>query len=242
MDTQTSGGKHILMIAANPATSKTTGWPIGFWWSELTHPYWEFIQRGHRVTVASPSGGDLEGDLYSDPEHESGYSASDFISLGFKKSEKHAGLLKGTPSIKDIDPKDYDAIFLIGGQSPMFTMVDNEDLHKLFVQFYEAGKVAAAICHATAILLKTKTSDGKLLVEGKRWTGFADSEEDIADKTVGQKIQPFRIEEEARKISGTTFEVAPAFASFAIVDGNLVTGQQQNSGAEAARLVMDQWE
>jgi len=51
-------------------------------------------------------------------------------------------------------------------------------------------------------------------------------------------IQPYRIEDEAKKIPGTHFTTAPAFSSYAIADGNLVTGQQQNSGAAAAELVL----
>ena len=238
MDTKNPNAKNILMVVANPAVSKMTRWPIGFWWSELTHPYWEFIQRGYNVTIVSPKGGDLEADGYSDPEHESGYSAHDFLSLGFKKSKEHATLLKSTQSISDVDPKDYDAIFVIGGQSPMYTMANDENLHKLFAKFYESKKVAAAVCHGTVILLKTKTSDGKLLIERKKWTGFSNAEEDIADKAVGQRIQPFRIEDEAKKIQDTTFVVDPPFSSFAVADGNLITGQQQYSGAETARLVL----
>jgi putative intracellular protease/amidase len=76
-------------------------------------------------------------------------------------------------------------------------------------------------------------------VKGKTWTGFADAEEDFADKAVGMKIQPYRIEDEARKIPGTTFKVAAPFSSYAIQDGNLITGQQQNSGAAAAELVIE---
>ena len=238
MDTKNPNAKNILMVVANPAVSKMTRWPIGFWWSELTHPYWEFIQRGHNVTIVSPKGGDLEADGYSDPEHESGYSAHDFLSLGFKKSKEHATLLKSTQSISDVDPKDYDAIFVIGGQSPMYTMANDENLHKLFAKFYESKKVAAAVCHGTVILLKTKTSNGKFLVEGKKWTGFSNAEEDIADKAVGQRIQPFRIEDEAKKIQNTTFVVDLPFSSFAVADGNLITGQQQYSGAETARVVI----
>lgn len=120
----------------------------------------------------------------------------------------------------------------------MYTMVNDENLHRLFAKFFEAGKISAAICHGTVILLKTKTSDGRLLVDGKKWTGFSNAEEDIADKAVGQRLQPFRIEDEAKKIQNTTFVVAPPFSSHAVGDGNLITGQQQYSGAETARLVL----
>ena len=131
---------------------------------------------------------------------------------------------------------------MIGGQSPMYTMVNDENLHKLFAKFYETKKIVAAVCHGTVILLKTKTADGKLLVKGKKWTGFSNAEEDIADKAVGQRIQPFRIEDEAKKIQNTTFVVAPPFSSYTVADGNLITGQQQYSGAETARLVLQHLE
>ncbi len=231
--------KKIAIIAANASVSKQTGWPIGFWWAELTHPFWEFTERGYKVDIYSPEGGDLQADGFSDPEDASGYSAHDLISLGFKKSPHTSSLLKGTKSIAHIRTGDYDAIFLTGGQSPMYTFIDNTALHNLVVDFHQAGKVAAIVCHATCVLLKAKTSDGKLLVEGKTWTGFADAEEQFADNFVKQKIQPFWIETEAKKIPDTNFITGGMFKAFAVRDGRLITGQQQYSGAAAARLVIE---
>ena len=78
--------RKILIVASNPATSEQTGWPIGFWWGELVHPYWHFAEEaGYEVTIASPEGGQLVGDSFSDPEDDSGYSAHDLLSLGFKE-------------------------------------------------------------------------------------------------------------------------------------------------------------
>lgn len=231
--------KKILLIAANAATSAQTGWPIGFWWAELTHPWWAFVEAGYEVEIRSPAGGALQADAYSDPEDASGYSAHDVLSLGFKKSPTHAALLADTRSIEGVDPADYDAVFLAGGQSPMYTFRENEALHRLVARFFEAGRVTALVCHATCVLLRARTSDGELLVKGRTWTGFADSEEAYADSFVGQRIQPFWIETEARAIAGTNFVVDQAFRPFAVRDGTLVTGQQQYSGAEAARLVIE---
>lgn len=231
--------KRVLMIAANPSTSPTTGWPIGFWWAELTHPYWAFSEAGYSVDIVSPKGGDLMADGYSDPEDESGYSAHDLISLGFKKSSSHAALLKGTRSITEVSSDDYDAIFLAGGQSPMVTMIDDIDLHSFIAKAYEANKILSIVCHGTCVLLKTRLSNGDLLVKGKSWTGFANSEEAYADGFVGQKIQPFWIEDEAKNIPDTNFIVQSMFKPFAVRDNNLITGQQQYSGAAAAALVID---
>ena len=149
--------KRIALIAANASTSKQTGWPIGFWWAELTHPYWEFTEKGYKLVVA----------------------------------------------------------------------------------FHEAKKVVAIVCHATCILLKAKTADGKLLVDGRTWTGFADAEEQFADTFVGQRIQPFWIETEARKLPNTNFITGGMFKAFAVRDGRLITGQQQFSGAATARMVIE---
>jgi putative intracellular protease/amidase len=231
--------KKVLLVVANPSTSKTTGWPVGFWWAELTHPYWAFSEAGYEVEIRSPAGGALQADGYSDPEDPSGYSAHDFLSLGFKKSPKHLALLQDTRSIDDANPAGYDAVFLAGGQSPMVTFRGNERLQRLVARFYEAGKVTALVCHATCLLLDTRLSSGELLVKGKTWTGFATNEEKFADGLVGKRIQPFWIEDEARKIEGTNYVVDQMFREFALRDGLLVTGQQQYSGAAAARLVIE---
>lgn len=230
----------ILMVASSPTTSQQTGWPIGFWAAELTHPLRVFQEAGYDVELVSTEGGDLMMDGYSNPTDASGYSAHDVITLGYIQQESFNNMLKGTKKLTEVNAADYDAIFLVGGQGPMYTFKDNKDLEKLFVTFYEAGKPSAAVCHSTTLLLDAKKSNGELLVKGKIWTGFADAEEEFADQAVGMKIQPYRIETEAKKLTGTTFKVAAPFSSYAIQDGNLITGQQQNSGAAAAEMVVKQ--
>lgn len=236
-----SRGK-ILMVASSPSVSAQTGWPIGFWAAELTHPLYVFQEAGYDVELVSTEGGKLEMDGYSNPLDASGYSAHDIITLGYLQKPEFSAMLENTKKFTDINPADYDAIFLVGGQGPMYTFRNNSALEQLFVQFYESGKPSSAVCHSTALLLGAKKSNGELLVSGKTWTGFADAEEDFADQAVGMKIQPYRIEEEARKIGGTNFKVSTPFSSYAIADGNLITGQQQNSGAAAARLLVEQLE
>jgi putative intracellular protease/amidase len=231
--------KKVLMVVANPATSPTTGWPVGFWWAELTHPYWEFTEAGYEVEIRSADGGPLQADGFSDPEDASGYAAADILSLGFKKSPTHAALLQDTQGIAGVHAGDYDAVFFVGGQSPMVTFRGNAALQSLAARFFEAGKVTALVCHATCLLLETRLATGDLLVKDRTWTGFATSEERFADAFVGQRIQPFWIEDDARAIPDTNFVVDQRFRPFAVRDGLLVTGQQQFSGAAAARLVIE---
>lgn len=229
----------ILMVASSPAVSKQTGWPIGFWAAELTHPLRVFEEAGYEVELVSTEGGKLEMDGYSNPTDASGYSAHDVISLGYLQKPEFQQMLANTKKLTDVNVEDYDAIFLVGGQGPMYTFRGNQELEKLFATFYEVGKPSAAVCHSTALLLEARLSNGELLVKGKTWTGFADAEEDFADQATGVKIQPYRIETEAKKLPNTNFKVAAPFSAYAIQDGNLITGQQQNSGAAAAELLVE---
>ncbi|WP_299224880.1 type 1 glutamine amidotransferase domain-containing protein [uncultured Psychroserpens sp.] len=230
----------VLMVASSPTISEQTGWSIGFWAAELTHPLHVFQEAGYEVDLVSTEGGKIVMDSYSNPTDKSGYSAHDVVSLGYMQQDWFNEMLQNTKKLTEVDPNNYDAIFLIGGQGPMYTFKGNKDLQKLFVNFYEANKPSAAVCHSTTLLLEAKKSSGELLITDKMWTGFANTEEDFADNAVGMKIQPYRIEDEARKIPNTTFKVTSPFTSYAIADGNLITGQQQNSGYAAAKLLVAQ--
>lgn len=230
--------KRVAIVASGPSVSQQTGWPIGFWWAELTHPYWEFVEHGYTVDICSPDGGKLQADSWSDPRDKFKLAADDLISLGFMHSPEHLALIENSIPINQIRISDYDAVLFVGGQGPMYTFYNDERVHELVADFYEAGKITAIICHSTCVLLKVKV-DGKLLVSGKTWTGFANSEERFADEFVGRRMQPFWIEDEARKLPDTNFIVSGRFKAHAVRDGNLITGQQQYSGTAAAQLVIE---
>jgi putative intracellular protease/amidase len=230
--------KQILLIVANPSTSTTLGIPVGFWAAELIHPYDAFIKAGCLVTIASPKGGKVEFDSLSDPRDASGYSKDDVLSLQYINQPDFMPLLEKTPAIADLDMPNFDAIVVCGGQSPMFTFRQDQGLVQLFTNFYETGKPTAALCHGTCLLLEIKLSNGEYLIQDKSITGFANSEEDYADQVVGQKVMPFRIEDEAKKL-GANFVTEAPFSPHALRDGNLITGQQQNSGLETAKLDLE---
>jgi putative intracellular protease/amidase len=89
----------------------------------------------------------------------------------------------------------------------MYTFFNDQRVHDLTAGCFKAGKITAVLCHATCILLKTMV-DGKLIVDGKTWTGIANSEEKFADEFVDKRIQSFWIEDEARKLGNTNFIVS----------------------------------
>jgi putative intracellular protease/amidase len=241
-----SAPKRVAIVIANPATSSTTGWPVGFWWSELTHPYLAFHEVGYEVDVFSPFGGKCDADGMSDPRDASGYSASDLITMGFLHTPSLAALVEKTKPVSELDLPRFDALVVAGGQAPKFSFHEATELQKKFVAAYESGKVVAALCHGVALLRYTNLSSGEPLVKGKTVTGFANVEEDFADDAVrsmgalpaDKHLMPWRIEDELKKL-GANFVQAGLWRGFAIRDGNLITGQQNFSGAETAALVIE---
>jgi putative intracellular protease/amidase len=237
--------KRVAIVIANPAVSTTTGWPVGFWWSELTHPWYRFTEEGYEVEVFSPDGGKCEADAMSDPRDPSGYSASDLISMGFISTPALASLVENTRKVSEIALGSFDAIVVAGGQSPMFSYEKATSLHRKFVEFFEAGKIACALCHGVALLRYACLSKGELLAKGKTITGFTNDEEDFADNAVwgmnlltrDKHLMPWRIEDEMKRL-GANYIQAGMWKGFAIRDGNLITGQQNFSGAETAEQVV----
>jgi putative intracellular protease/amidase len=238
--------KRIAIVLSNPGTSSTTGWPVGFWWSELTHPYFSLTERGYTVEVFSPAGGACVADAMSDPRDPSGYSAGDLISMGFLCTPSLLALVENTRKVSEIELSKFDAIVVAGGQGPMFTFEAAHALQEKFVAFFEAGKVACALCHGVAILRYAKLSNGKPLALGRTVTGFSNLEEDFADRAVWdmkllsreKHLMPWRIEDELKQL-GANYVQAGLWRGFAIRDGNLITGQQNFSGGKTAELIAE---
>ena len=238
--------KRVAIVIASPAISTTSGWPVGFWWSELTHPYVEFTEKGYEVQIFSPAGGRCQADAMSDPRDSSGYSETDLISMGFINSPRLMQLVENTRPVTELNVEQFDAIVVAGGQAPMFTYEQASELQEKFAAFYESGKVTAALCHGTAILRYARLSNGDPLVKGKTVTGFANIEEDFADNAVWEMgalprdkhVMPWRIEDELKAL-GANYIQAGLWRAFAVRDGNLVTGQQNFSGRETARKVIE---
>jgi putative intracellular protease/amidase len=155
-------------------------------------------------------------------------------------------MVQNTRKVAAIDVARFDAIVVAGGQAPMFTFERANDLHAKFAAFFEAGKVAAALCHGSAILAYARDSGGQYIAKGRTVTGFANVEEDFADNAVwsygmlprGKRVMPWRIEDRLKEI-GANYVQGGLWRSFAVRDGNLVTGQQNFSGEQTARLVIE---
>ncbi len=144
----------MLIVVANPTTSTTLGWPVGFWGAELTHPHYELTQRGIEVTIASPDGGRVEMDALSDPRDDSKWSADDLITMGFVSTPELAALLEDTPKLADLDLGNYEAIMVAGGTGANVQLSRRtRTVHDALRRFYESEKPTCVYCHGTAALV-----------------------------------------------------------------------------------------
>ena len=229
--------KRVLCLVSNAAPLH--GMEVGFFAEEMTRPFFDFIHAGYDVDVASPQGGKVVFDGHSNPENPEGAYPNDLSSIGFVHHKEFGRWMQNTIAISDVNVNDYDAVCVAGGGAPLITFKDDTKLHQLIADFYEAGKVTCLICHGTSLLLWTRLNNGELLADGKTWTGFADSEEDMINEMFGMTVNDYTIETEARKNPNTNFEVAGALEPFAVRDGLLITAQQQHSSFLASQLVIE---
>lgn len=203
--------------------------PTGLWLSELSHAWEVFEERGFEQAIVSPAGGasPLEPRSLKFPSYDRNAKA-------WHNDPQRMTLLETTLGPDDVDSADYDAIYFTGGHAVMFDFPDNEGLQRITREIWERGGVVSSVCHGYCGLLNTRLSDGTLLVEGKKLTGFAWQEEVLARV---DKLVPYNAEEEMKK-RGALYEKAKLpFVSYAIVDGRLVTGQNPGSAKETAEKV-----
>ena len=142
--------------------------------------------------------------------------------------------LSQTIKLADARAADYDTIFYVGGHGPMWDLVDNPISIALIESFYESGKPVAAVCHSPAVFHKV-THDGALLLKGKRVTGFTNGEEEAVQLT---HVVPFLVEDELKRV-GASYEKAPDWQPFSVVDGRIVTGQNPASSTSAAHALLN---
>lgn len=221
----------ILMILTSSATMGENGKPTGFWFEELATPYYAFIDAGASVTLASIKGGPAPIDPASVKARGENENSVD----RFLGDEVACQVLNKTTEIGNINPSNYDAVFLPGGHGTMWDLPESAELAALLDTMWAQDKVLAAVCHGPAGLVNVRDETGAPLVKGRRVSGFSDKEE----HAVGlDTAVPFLLETRLREL-GALYEGAEEFQPFAMSDGRLVTGQNPASSALTAKLTLD---
>lgn len=233
-------GKRALIITTShsvlAAPGETEGPATGVMASELTHPYYTFLDGGMEVDVASIQGGQIPIDpqtlqfMIKSPEDER--------YLGDAIAQAKVG---NSIPIGDVNVDQYDIVFISGGWGAAYDLAQSPVLGLKVSESYYGDKnaVIGGVCHGVLGLVNAQSRDGRPLISGRRMTGVTNKQ----IKELNIEITPMHPETELRK-AGAVFESATAFrdmlASHVVVDdeARFVTGQNQNSGLETAHKMM----
>jgi len=224
-------GRRALIVATNHGTLEL-GKPTGVFASELTAPYYVFIDAGIRVDIASPRGGDIPFDPKSfrpvmRSEHDDRFLADD----------EAKDLCRQSLAIGEIDVEGYDIVFFAGGWGAAFDLGISETVGAQVSAAAAAGAVLGGVCHGPLGFLKAVDADGRPFVEGRRLTAVTDKQV----RELGITSTPQHPETELRRL-GARFESVTGrrdvLANHVVEDGDLITGQNQNAAPMVARLMV----
>ena len=221
----------ILMVLTSHDTLGNTGRKTGFWLEELAAPYYAFKDAGAEIVLASPSGGQPPLDPKSnEPDFQTEQTHR------FEADAQANAQLAETVRLDSVSQADFDAVFYPGGHGPLWDLAEDKHSIKLIESFIAASKPVALVCHAPGVLRHVKDEQGNPLVQGKKVTGFTNTEEEAVGLT---DVVPFLVEDELKKLGGV-YSKGADWGSYVVREGLLITGQNPGSSAEAAVLLVNQ--
>ncbi|MGF1446108.1 MAG: type 1 glutamine amidotransferase domain-containing protein [Pikeienuella sp.] len=226
-------GNRALIVATSHDTLGETGRATGVFGSELTVPYYAFLDAGLEVDIASIEGGEIPVEPWS-----MSWPLATPEDRRFKNDAAAMEMLQTSLPIAEIDPDAYDVIFMSGGWGAAYDFAQSAELADVITRANAGGAILGSVCHGALGLVNATDVDGSPLIEGRRVTGVTDKQVE----ELGIQITPMHPETELRTRSAV-FESETRwrdfFATHTVVDGNLVTGQNQNSGYETAHRILD---
>lgn len=222
--------KRILIILTSHKELINTDSTTGVWIGEFTDPYYEFIDKGYQVTLASPNGGKPPIDQMS--------ALTENITSSnrrFKDDAQAQNAFENTLRLAEVSAINFDAVFFPGGHGPIFDLASNENSGKLILEFLSSGKPVAAVCHGPAALNAAAEMDSSIL-KGKRVTGFSNTEEKLAMR---MDNIPYTLEDRLKELGADYRSGTIPFVSHTEVDGLLITGQNPLSAGPTAKALIE---
>lgn len=227
-------GRRALVIATNHDTlgDPEDGVATGVYGSELTIPYYEFIDAGMTVDIASIEGGVIPFEPVS-----LRYPLATTADYRYLADADAQTKTTNSLRIDEVDFLEYDIIFMAGGWGAAYDLGTSEVLGEKISEAHAAGILLGSVCHGALGFLLAVDVDGSPLVEGRTMTGVTDKQ--VEELGIG--ITPQHPETELRRL-GANFVSSTAFrdffATYVAVDSNIVTGQNQNSSGDTAQTLL----
>ncbi|MDM3891138.1 type 1 glutamine amidotransferase domain-containing protein [Pseudomonas juntendi] len=221
----------ILMIVTSSSRMGNTDKPTGLWAEELAVPYYALVDAGASVVIGSTAGGKAPIDAGSvkakganDPDVERMLADDSLLAQ-----------IERTFPVSELRSEDFDAVFFPGGHGTMWDLPTDQSVKVAVESAFENGRLIASVCHGAAGLVSAVRSDGLPMVHGKRVNSFTDAEE-VEVGLAG--VVPFMLETRLRELGGV-FEGGDNWQPFAIRDGQLITGQNPQSSAKVAEILIE---
>jgi putative intracellular protease/amidase len=215
----------VLLVLTSHDELGDTGRKTGFWLEELAAPYYRFKDAGWDITLVSPAGGQPPLDPVSNQP-----DAQTDDTRRFEADPEATTALANTARLDSVVADDFDAVFYPGGHGPLWDLAEDENSARLIERTLRSGKPVTLVCHAPGVLRHTTNEDGTPLVQGKKVTGFTNTEEAGVQLT---DVVPFLVEDELTKLGGR-YSKSDDWQPYVVQDGLLITGQNPASSAPAA--------
>ncbi|MEL6800302.1 MAG: type 1 glutamine amidotransferase domain-containing protein [Pseudomonadota bacterium] len=226
-------GHRALIVTTSHDTLGETGRATGVFGSEMTVPYYAFLDAGLEVEIVSIEGGEIPVEPWS-----MSWPLATAEDRRFRKDPPAMEMLLNSRAISEVDPDAFDVIFLAGGWGAAYDLAQSEELAEVVTRANVNGAILGSVCHGALGLVNATNVDGSPLIEGRRVTGVTDKQVE----ELGIQITPMHPETEMRA-TNAVFEAETGwrdfFATHTVVDGNLVTGQNQNSGYETSHRILE---
>lgn len=226
-------GRRALIITTSHDVLGSTGKKTGVYASEMTVPYYEFLDSKMKVDLASIKGGDIPVEPVSVK-----WPVATGADKRYLKDEDFQNKAKNSLKIDDVDFTQYDIVYIAGGWGASYDLGISEILGAKITEANAKNILLGSVCHGALGFLKAKKENGEPLLKDRRVTGVTNKQV----KELGIEITPMHPETEIKK-AGAKFESKNAFqdvfANYSVIDGNLVTGQNQNAGKEVAQKMMN---
>lgn len=217
------------MILTSHSEMENTDSKTGVWLGEFTDPYYEFIDAGYQVSLASPKGGRPPVDPMSElTENITGSNRR------FQDDEQVKMAFSQTTVLDQIRHTDFDAVFYPGGHGPIWDLAVDNNSGILILDFLDAGKPVAAVCHGPAALISAERQRPGFL-KGKTISAFSNTEEAMVGRSGNV---PYQLQSRLEELGAEVKTALVPFLSHVETNGLLITGQNPLSAGPTAQALI----